>query len=76
MAQKAPHRFQLTVVNSSNIGFIDSFYWVVPSGVSISKFNEGDRHQVWSLLAARQLKFGRGGILVKDIASEKFSAKT
>jgi hypothetical protein len=37
MAQTGPHRYRLTVVNSSDIGYINAFYWSVPSGVSIAK---------------------------------------
>jgi hypothetical protein len=40
MARTGSHRYQLTIVNSSTIGFINSFYWSVPAGVSITELTK------------------------------------
>jgi hypothetical protein len=34
---RTPHEFRVTVTNTSTIGFVNSFYWVPPSGMTLIK---------------------------------------
>lgn len=72
----APHHYRLTITNVSNIGFIGSFQWYPPSGVSIVKLlGSSSGHCVVAGTAGLGGKLFQNALLNPEITCDNLNLK-